>query len=216
MGRRIPASERVGQQYGRLTVKCISGKDEAKHAIFECECSCGRIVHVRCYDLSTGKTKSCGCYRKQRASEVHTTHGGSSLSLFAVWRSMIQRCTNPNCKQYDAYGGRGIIVCEDWLKFENFYRDMGDRPSDLHSIDRIDNNGNYCKENCRWATQKEQCNNKRSNRVFTYNGKAQSLQMWADDLGISVNTLRSRLSSGWDIPRVLTEPVNNPKVVSDV
>jgi hypothetical protein len=117
---------------------------------------------------------------------------------------MIQRCTNPNSEYYADYGGRGITVCEDWLKFENFYRDMGDRPSKDHSIDRSDNNGNYCKDNCRWRTNKEQQNNRGNNRLLEFNGTTKTVAGWSESVGIKYDTLYSRLRLGWSIEEALT------------
>lgn len=108
---------------------------------------------------------------------------------------MKSRCLNKNKKSYSDYGGRGIKVCDRWMKFENFLEDMGERPAGM-SLDRIDNNGNYCKENCRWATNHQQANNKRSNRLVTFHGVTKSASEWADDLGINRATLYDRLYRG--------------------
>jgi len=120
---------------------------------------------------------------------------------------MLYRCFNPKHGSYSRYGGAGITVCEDWLKFENFYRDMGDRPSKDHSIGRRDGTSGYCKENCRWETRKEQSNNISSNRLLTLNGVTRTTAEWADELGVKVGTLRARLCRGWSDYRTLTEPV---------
>jgi hypothetical protein len=127
---------------------------------------------------------------------------------------MKARCYRKQSKDYKDYGGRGIKVCDRWLGdsgFENFFEDMGRRPSSDHSLDRIDVNGNYCLENCRWATISEQANNKRNNRNITYKGKTQNITQWGLEVGISETTLRYRLDRGWDIERAFTEPLNNKK-----
>ena len=120
---------------------------------------------------------------------------------------MLQRCNNPNNRQYHHYGGRGIKVCDNWLTFEGFLADMGIK-SDGMSLDRIDPNGNYCKENCRWATNYTQQNNKRNNTFVEYNGKVQTLAQWARELDINYDTLVDRISRyGWSAERALTTKV---------
>jgi hypothetical protein len=123
---------------------------------------------------------------------------------YKTWAGMIQRCTNKNRKNYKYYGGRGINVCDKWLTFEGFYDDMNDRPEGM-TIDRIDNNGNYCKENCKWSTNTDQHNNTRSNINITYNGKTQTITQWSNELGININTLRYRLFySKWSMEKSFT------------
>ena len=120
---------------------------------------------------------------------------------------MKTRCTNPNHEAYHNYGGRGISICDEWMNdFQAFYDwAMANGYSDDLSIDRIDNDGNYCPENCRWATDKEQCNNQRSNHLITYNGKTQTIKQWAADLGIKRVTLQARLTRyHWDVEKALT------------
>jgi hypothetical protein len=122
---------------------------------------------------------------------------------------MKDRCYNPNNKQFVDYGGRGIKVCDRWAipsGFQNFLEDMGRRPSSDHSLDRIDVNGDYCPENCRWATRKEQCRNKRSNKLLTWKGRTQCMSQWADDFAISYVCLKSRLRRGWSTEKALTTP----------
>jgi hypothetical protein len=127
---------------------------------------------------------------------------------YKAWSTIIQRCTNLNNEKYPIYGGRGIKVCKRWLKFQNFLKDMGEPPTKHHSIDRINNNGDYCKSNCRWATRKQQQRNKRSNISATYNGVTQLIIDWAQEYQISYHTLRSRIYRlGWPIEKALTKPV---------
>lgn len=129
----------------------------------------------------------------------NTTHGMTNTTEFRIWGCMIMRCTNPNDKQYAEYGGRGIVVCEEWLKsFVAFYRDMGPRHPDLQ-IDRINNDGPYCKENCRWATRKEQARNRRSTRRLTHKGESLPIAEWTERMGFTKNTIRNRLVAGWSI-----------------
>jgi hypothetical protein len=124
----------------------------------------------------------------------------------SVWSSMKSRCFNPNEKSYKNYGGRGVTVCERWEDFNNFYEDMGERPSDNHSLDRVDNDGDYCPENCRWATSIEQNRNCRSNRLWEHDGQTMTISMWAEELKISYHTLYKRWMLGWEIERILTTP----------
>lgn len=140
----------------------------------------------------------------------HTlTHGQRNTRLYHIWTSMKQRCCNPNHKYYDLYGGRGISVCEEWLQFEPFYEwAKSNGYNDKLTIDRKDNNKGYSPENCRWTTQKVQCNNRRNNVMLTCNGKTQTLTQWSEELGIGIDTLWRRMNVyGWDVEKTLTEKV---------
>ena len=119
-----------------------------------------------------------------------------------IYYLMKHRCLNNNDVRYNSYGGRGIKVCEHWMNFDNFYADMGDRPSPKHSLDRIDNNGNYCKENCRWATNEEQVNNSRRNNYITYKGETKTLSQWIKYFNLKSSTIRQRFYVyKWDIEK---------------
>lgn len=135
-------------------------------------------------------------------------HNMSSFSEYNIWAKMLQRCHNPQDDSYAYYGGRGINVIERWHTFVNFYDDMGDRPSIHHSIDRIDNNRGYDPRNCRWATNKEQGNNRRSSKTLTYKGSAKTYQQWAETLGFGKHVISSRVRKGWSVEQVLTTPLN--------
>lgn len=132
----------------------------------------------------------------------NTTHGMSRDKTYFCWQGMKNRCKNKNDVNYKNWGGRGIKICDEWMKFENFYRDMCDRPEGK-TLDRIDNNKGYCKENCRWATPKEQLNNKRNNRLLTFNGRTMTVSQWSRNLNIPKTTIFTRLQRGWDINRAL-------------
>lgn len=155
----------TGNIFGRWTVL---GRDETPrkttNAFWFCLCECGSKKSIQSNTLRNGISRSCGCLRKELTAQREHSHGHASLNsrsgTYNSWAGMIQRCTNPSNPAWKNYGGRGINVCSRWLVFENFLEDMGDRPSGM-SIDRTDNNGNYCRENCKWATAKDQSKNRR-------------------------------------------------------
>ena len=170
-----------------------------------CKCDCGKVQKVRGENLVTGKAKGC-------SSCANSKHGMYGTPEYECWRQLKGRCLNTNHIQYPEYGGRGIGVCQDWIdSFENFYEDMGDRPGPQYSIERIDNNGNYCPENCEWEIRKKQCRNRRSTHFITYQGETKPLIVWAEQFGINPTSLNKRLRTGWDIHRALTTPINQEK-----
>lgn len=148
----------IGKKYGKWTVKRFVDVHRKLHR-FECECECGAIGLHCAADLRAGKSKQCATCRNRENAQKNIIHGMHKTKTYKVWASMIDRCSNVKATFYHRYGGRGIKVCDEWLKFENFYRDMGEAPRGL-TLDRIDNNGNYQKDNCRWISHKENCNNR--------------------------------------------------------
>lgn len=181
-----------------------------------CQCDCGTEKVVALPNLQSGKTKSCGCLRKEIAREVNTKHGdkrgrGRYSSEYVVWCHMKSRCCNPREKRYKDYGGRGIGVCERWLNsYENFLEDMGRKPFPSAKIERIDNDKGYSPDNCRWASNAEQSRNRRSNVVIEYQGREMVLSDWAKELGIAPATLSSRLKV-WPVEKAFTEPIQGTR-----
>lgn len=199
---------REGRVYGRLTVKEFWGRHPKylHKTIWLCSCECGREIVVPTANLSNEHTRSCGCFRKEVTAERRYKHGKSYSREHRIWRLMLVRCSCPTTQAYPSYGGRGIVVCERWRKFESFYADMGDAPM-RHSLDRIDNDGPYSPENCRWATQERQCRNTRRTVMVTFRGRTQSLPDWADELGLKQGTLRHRLRR-WSVEKALTDALH--------
>lgn len=205
----IPSTDRKrkpiypGQVFGSLTVLWPSQRSNSARKFVVCRCECDVFRHVDESQLRCGKTKSCGCYKVTKLLSRSTTHRNaprSGLSReYVTWAAIIQRCTNPKNPNFKTYGGRGIFVTERWLgSFKNFLADMGHRPSPKHSIDRIDNDRGYCKENCRWATHQEQCQNKRTSVYLTINGFTKNIGEWASISGVKRATILYRYHQGWD------------------
>lgn len=196
--------DETGNRHGRLTV-IERAKNIDKNARWLCLCDCGTntVVHGKC--LRNGHTQSCGCLQRERAAESATSHGFCGTPTYTTWYGMKDRCTNPSRPDYH---GRGIVVCERWMNFENFLKDVGARPSPAHSLDRRDNDGNYEPRNCRWVTRKEQNRNARSNVLLTHNGKTQCLAAWAEESGMRYGTLHKRIKVlKWSVGRALCTPV---------
>lgn len=193
----------TGQSFARLTVLEFAGTRSLK-AYWLCRCECGVTITLCGGSLTSGNSKSCGCLNR----DTRTSHGKHRTPEYKAWQQILQRCCNPSSPTYPLYGGRGITACDRWrTSFVAFSEDMGLRPSPKHSIDRIDNDAGYCKENCRWATKKEQSRNTRQNVLVTFRGKTQCITAWAEELRMKPDTLQDRLQSGWSAERALTTPV---------
>lgn len=194
-----------GQKFGRLTVISFSGKS-GRMSKWLCRCDCGVNTIAFASNLRSGAHTSCGCRRLERSIECATKHGHSRVSgassVYRTWMAMINRCRNKRCDCYSRYGGRGITVCERWLKFEDFLEDMGERPKGM-TIERIDNEKGYCKENCRWATMKEQQNNTRRNRFLVHGGERMTISQWSERLSIPYHTVQRRVSIGCSIGDII-------------
>ena len=184
-----------GDRYGRWTVLDYDHKDDRGSVYWLCECDCGNISVIRGSALRSGRSASCGCYRSDRMSERNSKHGMYGTPLYHSWQNMKSRCTNPNDIGYHRYGGRGIIICNEWLDFESFKiwaMDNGYMPG--LTVDRIDNDGCYCPENCRWADIITQANNRSTNRLITYNGNTHTIAEWARLFDIDYYKLHARVS----------------------
>jgi hypothetical protein len=195
----------TGQTFGRWNVLARAGGRK-----WLCRCSCGAEKPVDGSTLRNGTSISCGCHRDECTKARVTTHGkarpGSVASEWNIWSGMKQRCLNKASRSYLRYGGRGIAVCARWLKsFENFFADMGHRPSTNHTLERIDNDGPYSPENCRWATRHEQCRNTRKNRLVTFHGVTASVAEWASRTGLNDSTICFRLDNGWSVEDTLAK-----------
>lgn len=199
----------TGHRFNRLIV-IKRANNVGQTPKWECVCDCGNKSVVAGNKLKSGRIKSCGCYVRQLIGQRSKTHGLSRRPMYLVWNSMMQRCYNPKDCSYKNYGARGIYVCDRWRESPaNFIADMGVRPSPKHSIDRVDNDGPYAPENCRWATKTEQNNNLRTNRILTHNGMTQTVSVWARELGINKRTIRARLDDlGWPVEKALTATIN--------
>lgn len=195
----------TGRRYGRLRVASKDLERSGKHTYWICECDCGVKKSICSSNLTSGRTKSCGCLLALNGRYTKT-HGLSKSREYQVWHGMFARCENPKSKSFQNYGGRGISVCERWQRFENFLKDMGRAPTGK-SIDRIDNDGDYSPESCRWATRKQQSQNRRMRKTLTLHGETKRLFEWSAERKIKYSTLRSRLSAGWNIEKALTQTV---------
>lgn len=206
------ALDLTGQRFGSLTAICLAAprRDCNGRAIrfWRCLCDCGKESEVDGHALRSGNTRSCGCGKVALLRSRNLKHGLShSGAEYRAWQHMRRRCRDPRGKDYSYYGGRGITICERWEDFGNFLADMGPRPSPKHSLERSDVNGPYSPENCRWATFREQMLNKRDNHVLEFRGVRQTLTEWAEQSGLSFQTLRKRIVAGWATERALSEPV---------
>jgi len=200
----------TGQRFGRLVALYPTGERRNSYIVWHCRCDCGNEVDVITSSLTTGHTNSCGCYSRECTIKRSTTHGMAQQRerhlVYYIWGTMIQRCENPKNKNYENYGGRGIMVCDEWHDAAVFIDwALASGWEKGLTLDRIDNNGNYEPSNCHWVTQKEQARNKRNNHLITFNGKTQSLAAWADETGIPYGTLESRINKlYWSIERALS------------
>lgn len=187
----------TGNRYNRLLVLHRDPDNDSKKIKWVCQCDCGNIKSITGNDLKSGDTQSCGCLSAEKHKLLFTTHNLSQSPEYGVYSAMLARCYNQNVSNFQNYGGRGIQVCNRWKEsFENFYSDMGPRPSDNHSIDRRDNNGDYSPDNCRWVTTDVQNSNRRNTVKVEYMGEKITLRELSNKTDISFSTLATRYYRG--------------------
>lgn len=201
---------KAGEKYGRLTLIKETVCTSKKH-MWLCKCDCGKLVEVSIYQLKNGECKSCGCLRDEVATQRcydMAKHNMALTRIYKLWGGMLGRCNNPNNKDFPKYGGRGIKVCDEWHDFVNFNNWANENGySDELSIDRIDVNGNYEPNNCRWVTLAEQARNKRNNHFVEYNGETRCLKEWSRIIGKPYSTIHRRLKIGWTTERAFEQPI---------
>jgi len=197
--------DETGNVFGRLTVLEPLPKVHGQDQKWKCRCACGNESIVRGPSLRNGKTTSCGCFHLERLRDQATSHGLSRHALYSVWNNMMARCYSPKYVKFQNYGGRGITVCERWHSIANFVEDMGERPPGT-TLDRIDNDGNYRPDNCRWADRVTQNNNRRGNLKIVVGDKLMSTREIVTQYGIPYYVLTDRLRDGWTGDRIASVP----------
>lgn len=217
---RQPSDIVIGQKYGLLTVTgppettIVQQKNRtAKIISYPCICDCGKTFMANQRSLLEKEEPSCGCTRWARRKLHSKAKGFCNTKLYGVWNAMISRCENPNCRGYHNYGGRGISVCDEWkndfLAFKNWAEKNG--YCDGLTLERINNNGNYEPNNCSWKTKKEQNNNRRTNRLLTFNDITHTIMQWSEICGVSFSAIVKRLDRGWSIEDILTRDTNDQR-----
>lgn len=204
--RNRPLKDYAGQRFGRLIALELVERRESGSPIWRFVCDCGKTKEAVVKNVAGGHVQSCGCLAREKLVARNTTHGFSHKhqSTYRSWKDMRGRCYNENDSDFSDYGGRGITVCERWSEFAEFIADMGPRPKGK-TLDRIDVNGNYEPENCRWADAKTQANNKRSNHLIEYHGETRTLMQWCDKFAIDPAKVRYRIKAGWAIDRIFQQ-----------
>lgn len=200
----------VGKTYGRLTVLEYAYRNSRGKSMWKCRCKCGKTSIVLGAHLTSGHTKSCGCYSTDATKGRFTTHGMTKTRLYNIWRVMLKRCDYGKATNYKNYGAKGIQVCLEWYDFKKFKEwSIGHGYADDLTIDRIDNNKGYAPENCRWVDMKAQGRNNCRNKCLTFRGETHCLMEWSEIMGINYRTLQNRINLyGWSIERAFTTPVH--------
>lgn len=202
----------IGTSIKSWKILAYAGVKFRKHKVW-CLCSCGNVRKIYWWALKDGESKDCGC--TSRVGRLKHGHSKNPTPEYICWSSMMARSgqkRSADSYHDKTYRDRGIFVCDRWESFENFFSDMGLRPSPVHSIDRIDNDKGYFPENCRWATPKEQNRNMRKNKPIEFNGESHIIPDWAKITGIHQETIKSRLRTGWSVEHALTVPPNGKPV----
>lgn len=201
----------TGKRFNKLVVLERMPNGKKGRAYWKCQCDCGNTTIVSGGNLKNGGVKSCGCLRHQPSYIVHNK---SHTPLYGVWNNMKNRCTNIHDKSYKNYGGRGISICEEWKNsFQCFYDwSIKNGYKEGLTIERIDNDGNYCPENCKWIIKGEQVNNRRNNQFYTYQGKTQTLGQWCKELNLDYGRIHGRITYGnWTFERAISTPIDVSK-----
>ena len=201
--RRTASSMEPGMRFGRLVAIRNLGK-----GYWEYSCDCGIVVQKKRTYVLVGDTRSCGCLQREVIVSANLSHGMRRTPLYSVWCHAKARCHTPTDSAYPSYGGRGIVMCERWRNsFVAFAKDMGDRPSPSHQLERKNNDGPYAPDNCMWATRAQQSNNRRNNTFLQFNGERHTIADWARITGVSQFTISQRLRTlGWDVTKALSTP----------
>jgi len=216
--KKIDINEYIGSKFGRLTILkegiAVKYGKTTMRKVF-CKCDCGTEKEIDFSSVKSGKSTSCGCFNREHAKKIHTKHGMAMLETgvrhpdYCIWIKMKSRCLNTNDKSYLNYGGRGITVCDRWKEsFEYFIADMGWRPNKNYSIERIDYNGNYCPENCKWIHKSEQSKNNRRVKLIEYNGFHYCLTDLCKLLSLPYSTMRHRV---YDLNIPFAEAIKYPQ-----
>lgn len=210
-------NEMIGKKYGKLTV--VSIEHQNKRTLLNCQCDCGNHISREVYMIGSGIVSSCGCSKGEALKRYNSSgkrskgcfkDGRSLHPLYGTWFQMISRCENPNSNHYDRYGGRGIKVCEEWhdfWKFIEWSNSVGGRPQG-YTLDRINNDGNYEPNNCRWANWRTQKTNTSANVFLEYNGVRKTMIEWCEELNINYRTLNNRINRGWSVEKALSECIS--------
>jgi hypothetical protein len=209
-----------GEKFGRLLLVGdphalrIKGRNVPHQEVV---CDCGVRKVVRLCGILHGSSTSCGCYRRELSSLRIKTHGESRTPLYRKWCHLFDRCKGFKERDRKNYTDKGIEVCERWMSYENFKADMGYPPKGKNTIDRIDNSKGYSPDNCRWASSREQCNNKTNNVVITYQGRSDTVANWGRHLGVCSKALMYRLKRGWSVEDAFNTPYShaNKKVIGN-
>lgn len=198
----------TGQKFDRLLVIMYTGNlNASKKRMVLCRCDCGVEKEMVASNLVSGMSKSCGCLKVEKFKNRVTTHGMAGKTMYYRWNGMIQRCYNPDHSEYKNYGSRGIKVCDRWRNSVlNYIADLGEPPFKGASVDRINNDGDYNPENCKWSTKKEQSVNRRPTRLLSYNGLEMCVSDWERHLGFGLGTLKNRFAQGLSVQQALSIP----------
>ena len=204
----------LGKRFGRLVVVKQAGKAKCGNYLWLCKCDCGTEKVILASSLRSGVTQSCGCLGREQFGNRTRKHGQSGTRLYRLWNTIITRCECTASESYKDYGGRGIKMCDEWRNNYQAFRDWAlatgydeNAPTGKCTIDRIDVNGNYCPENCRWVTKAYQANNKRNNHFLELDGERHTVKEWSEITGLKTVTILSRIQRGWDTQRVLQDPL---------